>query len=320
MAKDISPPFLLTTHTQTLLPISEDKMCKPASMFKNHLLHVIGGEGDFNDALQLLADIEEDSEAHQAQEKSKTEELTAKLSKLSVRNVDKRIERRDDKIAESQGHIKEMEDDKKVQDKRIHKLEYQLHTAHASVHCLHQRLSRSNKKVEATSLENTDVNSQLCEMETEFSTKIAKLQEKVEVLITEVELARHERDILSKCLDDIQVGTIRTKEGRKFTDSVRQCCIELLSMNVATNQVEPVIRSVLQNIATIEVSALPKASSLSGILAEMKCLAYQQISDELDHQENITLHSDGTSKFGEHYGSINYQQKRVCIPLACVKC
>ena len=74
-------------------------------------------------------------------------------------------------------------------------------------------------------------------------------------------------------------------------------------MNVATNQVEPVIRSVLQNIATIEVSALPKASSLSGMLAEMKCLAYQQISDELDHQENITLHSDGTSKFGEHYGS-----------------
>ena len=33
-------------------------------MFKNHLLHVIGGEGDFYDALQLLADIEEDSEAH----------------------------------------------------------------------------------------------------------------------------------------------------------------------------------------------------------------------------------------------------------------
>ena len=64
MAKDISPPFLLTTHTQTPLPLSEDEMCKPASMFKNHLLHVIGGEGDFDDALQLLADIEQDSEGH----------------------------------------------------------------------------------------------------------------------------------------------------------------------------------------------------------------------------------------------------------------
>ena len=76
------------------------------------------------------------------------------------------------------------------------------------------------------------------------------------MLITEVELARHERDILSERLDDIQTGTIRTKEGQKFIDSVRQCCIELLSMNVATNQVEPVIRSVLRNIASVEVSAL----------------------------------------------------------------
>ena len=101
------------------------------------------------------------------------------------------------------------------------------------------------------------------------------------MLITEVELARHERDILSERLDDIQTGTICTKEGQKVIDSVRQCCIELLSMNVATNQVEPVIRSVLRNIASVEVSALPKASTLSGMLAEMKCLAYQQISDEV---------------------------------------
>ena len=39
------------------------------------------------------------------------------------------------------------------------------------------------------------------------------------------------------------------------------------------------------------------------MLAEMKCLAYQQISDEVGSQENATLHSDGTSKFGHHYGS-----------------
>ena len=48
-----------------------------------------------------------------------------------------------------------------------------------------------------------------------------------------------------------------------------------------TNQVEPVIRSVLRNIASVEVSTLPKASTLSEMLAEMKCLAYQQVSDEV---------------------------------------
>ena len=188
-----------------------------------------------------------------------------------MRNVNKRIKRRDDKIAESQVQIKEMERDRKVQDKKVHKLEHQLYTTHASVHCLRQRLYRSNEKVEATSLENTDVHSQLSKMETEFSSKTTELQAKIEVLITEVELARHERDILSERLDDIQTGTICTKEGQKFIDSVRQCCIELLS----------VVRSVLQNIASVEVSALPKASTLSGMLAEIKCLAYQQISDEV---------------------------------------
>ena len=39
------------------------------------------------------------------------------------------------------------------------------------------------------------------------------------------------------------------------------------------------------------------------MLVEMKCLAYDQISEEMDTQDNITLHSDGTSKFGEHLSS-----------------
>ena len=68
-----------------------------------------------------------------------------------MRNVNIRIKRRDDKIAESQAQIKEMERDRKVQDKKVHQLQHQLHTTHASVRCLRQRLYRSNEKVEATS-------------------------------------------------------------------------------------------------------------------------------------------------------------------------
>ena len=64
------------------------------------------------------------------------------------------------------------------------------------------------------------------------------------------------------------------KKGQKFVDGVHQCCVELLSINVATTQVEPVIRSVLLNVAGIEFGALPKSSTL---LTEMKCLAYEQL-------------------------------------------
>ena len=59
-----------------------------------------------------------------------------------MRNVNIRIKRRDDKIAESQAQIKEMERDRKVQDKKVHQLEHQLNTTHASVHCLRQRLMK----------------------------------------------------------------------------------------------------------------------------------------------------------------------------------
>lgn len=89
----------------------------------------------------------------------------------------------------------------------------------------------------------------------------------------------------------------------KFVDGVRQCCLELLAMNVATTQVEPVICSVLLNVAGIEVGSLPKSSTLSSILAEIKCLAYEQLSDELSSEDKVTLHSDGTAKFGQHFGS-----------------
>ena len=238
-------------------------------------------------------------------ERAKTEELTAKLQHLSVRNVNKRIKRRDLKIAESQAQIKEMDRERESQDKSITKLKTQLHTAHSSVHCLRQRLYRSKDKVEVASHETIDLHTQLIDMEEEFAAKVAALEENIDLLITEVGVAQHERDILSERLDDLQSNTIQTKKGQRFVDGVRQCCLELLAMNVATNQVEPVIPSVLLNIASIEVGELPKSSTLSGMLVEMKCLAYDQISEEMDTQDNITLHSDGTSKFGEHY--VSYQ-------------
>ena len=50
----------------------------------------------------------------------------------------------------------------------------------------------------------------------------------------------------------------------------------------------------------------------------MKGLAYQQLSEELSKQENLTLHSDGTSKFGQYYYSfqISTQHSAYTLGLA----
>ena len=39
------------------------------------------------------------------------------------------------------------------------------------------------------------------------------------------------------------------------------------------------------------------------MLAEMKGLACQQLAEELSNEQCVTLHSDGTSKYGQHYNS-----------------
>lgn len=89
----------------------------------------------------------------------------------------------------------------------------------------------------------------------------------------------------------------------KFNDSIRQCCIELLSLNVGVRNVEPIIRSVVHNVIGVDIDRLPKYSTLVGMFSEMKVIAYEQLSEELAKCEFTTLHSDGTTKFGQHYGS-----------------
>ena len=76
--------------------------------------------------------------------------------------------------------------------------------------------------------------------------------------------------------------------------------MELLALNVGIKNVDAVIRCVLKHI---EVKQLPHSSSLVRMLAEMKGLACQQLAEEVSKEECVTLHSDGTSKYGQHYYS-----------------
>ena len=112
---------------------------------------------------------------------------------LSIRNVNKRIKRRDVKLAQSQAQVKEMEREQKAQDKTIKKLETRLQCAQSSVHCLRQRIYRSKHKnedgVDSMSQENSELRAQLDDTEEAFSSKVAELEERIESLITEVELA-----------------------------------------------------------------------------------------------------------------------------------
>ena len=66
-----------------------------------------------------------------------------------------------------------------------------------------------------------------------------------------------------------------------------------MSLNVSTQNVEKVIRSVLQHIAGINVENLPiaKLNTLIQMTSEMKGHACQQLAEQLSRAKDLTLHN-----------------------------
>ena len=101
--------------------------------------------------------------------------------------------------------------------------------------------------------------------------------------------------------DDAAHAHIHTffKEG-KYVDSVRVCVMELLTNGVPVRRVETVLKTVLKMVG-VSYDRLPKHSIVNNMLAEARGLAHLQLAEQLTEAPSSTLHSDGTSKFGQKY-------------------
>ena len=130
------------------------------------------------------------------------------------------------------------------------------------------------QKQETACDEKLQMQSKLQELEEQFSKHTNALEVEVKELSDALDIARSERDKLAERLTKIQSQKLRTKEHRQlYLDQVRQCCIELMSLNVGMKEIEPVIRSVLRHMVNMEVDTLPKPSSLVEMIPQMKGLA-----------------------------------------------
>ena len=82
-------------------------------------------------------------------------------------------------------------------------------------------------------------------------------------------------------IEEIEWQQVPTFQGRQYLHNVWQCCLELLSLNVGVQNIEPVIRSVLHHIAQLETKRLPQPSILTQMLTDLRTLSYEQIAEEL---------------------------------------
>ena len=145
--------------------------------------------------------------------------------------------RREEKIADLQKQIKgQNKIESKLEKAVISKERYrsQAHYHHKKREESQQRMSELMDEV------------QLCGEEN-FET-LQRVEEKVKRLEEEVKQLRTDKQALMEKIEEIERQQVPTFQGRQYLNNVRQCCLELLSLNVGVKNIEPVIRSVLHHI------------------------------------------------------------------------
>ena len=116
-----------------------------------------------------------------------------------------------------------------------------------------------------------------------------------------------------KLLNLLHSDIISTFEGGKYTDDVRACVYELLSLNVGVSNIAPIIRCVLKSIAHKSVARLPSHGLTCQMILESLTVAQAQLGDQLSQAGRFnTLQTDGTTKFGEHYGTYDVSVAGPC--------
>ena len=139
----------------------------------------------------------------------------------------------------------------------------------------------------------------------DMKTKIKVKEEEILQLRKRMSILQNEKKTLENVVNFLEQPVVKTFEGGRYVDSVREVYIKLLSMNVGRNKVEGVIKTVLNDLAGISVEGpFPSAALTSILSAEARTLANLQAAKELAKNKHSTLHYDETSKFGYRSGSI----------------
>ena len=137
-------------------------------------------------------------------------------------------------------------------------------------------------------------------LESSYETRIVELKDQLKLLEFE------KNEIEEKLETFLSDHKIQTFQNGRYIDDVRACYQDLVLMGVGTNNVERVVRTVLKNFTKLDVESLPKATFSRLMFLEARRISQihvaECLTDNFDSARN-TLHTDGTSKFGKHYGT-----------------
>ena len=85
---------------------------------------------------------------------------------------------------------------------------------------------------------------------------------------------------------------------------------DLLCMGLSTRNIEKSVRLILEKLANVEFGRLPKVTFAKDMFLEARALSQIQLVSVLTEStdDNLTLHSDGTSKHGHSYTTLDVKK------------
>ena len=110
-----------------------------------------------------------------------------------------------------------------------------------------------------------------------------------------------EIDELKEQMEELKSHRLEVMEKGRFNHEIRECCMTMPAHNVGIQNVESCIRAALQ-LAKVDVDRLPKKTALADMIVEARSISHLQMSEQIPQHMVNTLHSDGTTKFGEKFG------------------
>lgn len=133
------------------------------------------------------------------------------------------------------------------------------------------------------------------------ATKADELKHEIKKLKEQINCFSSDNLELRESIESFLSEEVVTFEGGKYTDDVRTCIYELLSLNVGVKNVAPIIRCVFKNIAHKSVDRLPSYGLTCQMIVEALTIAQAQLGEKLLEADGYsTLQTDGTTKYGVH--------------------
>ena len=214
-------------------------------------------------------------------------EMKTKMYAIT-RNANKRLKRREALISEQKECIENQKAMIKSYKRKMKAAESKVEELRAKISRVSHRATYWRGKAEGSSSK-------------KFA-KMSELRQEIKELKEKLSFLDHHNSEMSETIESIlHSDMISTFEGGKYTDDVRACVYELLSLNVGVSNIAPVIRCVLKSITHKSVARLPSHGLTCQMILESLTVVQAQLGDQLSQAGRFnTLQTDGTTNTMEH--------------------